>query len=195
VTFRRGARRDDDAAGRRLVASAVRRAKRGDSEAVRFLYVRYADRVYGYVCSIVRDEHEAEDVTQHVFAKLMIVIPKFREGEGLFDAWLLRVARNVAIEHVRRRCAVLSEDGRELEGEPVDGEAAQLRSLALRDALAALPDDQCEVLMLRHLVGLSPAEIAARLGRSSSSVWGLQHRAARSVRAELTAGEAMPSVA
>jgi RNA polymerase sigma-70 factor (ECF subfamily) len=194
VTFRRGARRDDDAAGRRLVASAVRRAKRGDSEAVRFLYVWYADRVYGYVCSIVRDEHEAEDVTQHVFAKLMIVIPKFREGEGLFDAWLLRVARNVAIEHVRRRRAVLSEDGRELEGVPVDSDA-QLRSLALRDALAALPGDQCEVLVLRHLVGLSPAEIAVRLGRSSASVWGLHHRAARSVRAELTAGEAMPSVA
>ena len=47
------------------------------SEALRFLYVRYADNVYGYVASLLRDEHEAEDVTQHVFAKLMTVLPKY----------------------------------------------------------------------------------------------------------------------
>src|SRR3712207_7001636 len=55
-----------------VVVSAIGRAKQGDEDAMRFLYLRYADNVYGYVCSIVRDEHEAEDVTQQIFAKLKI---------------------------------------------------------------------------------------------------------------------------
>src|SRR3954452_5511691 len=54
-----------------LVLSAVVGAKAGDADAIRFLYLRYADNVYGYVCSIVRDEHEGEDVTQQIFAKLL----------------------------------------------------------------------------------------------------------------------------
>ena len=56
--------------------AAVARAKEGDREAVRYLYLRYSDNVYGYVRSIVRDDYEAEDITQHVFAKLMAVLPK-----------------------------------------------------------------------------------------------------------------------
>ena len=54
-----------------LVSRAVKRAQSGDREALGFLYVRYADNIHGYVRSIVHDEHEAEDVTQQVFAKLM----------------------------------------------------------------------------------------------------------------------------
>src|SRR4051794_39675812 len=60
----------------RLVIRAVARAKEGDQDAVRYLYLRFADNVYSYVRTIVRDEHEAEDVTQHVFAKLMTALPK-----------------------------------------------------------------------------------------------------------------------
>src|SRR4051812_37361671 len=54
----------------RLVLAAVDRAKAGDEAGVRLLYLRYANNVYGYVCSLVHDEHEAEDVTQQLFAKL-----------------------------------------------------------------------------------------------------------------------------
>ena len=75
--FRRVGRLTEDEAGNRAVAQAVTRAKQGDREALRYLYVHYADHVYGYVASIVRDDYEAEDVTQHVFAKLMTVLPKY----------------------------------------------------------------------------------------------------------------------
>ena len=64
----------DDRGDRAIVQRAIQRAKEGDSEALRFLYVRYADNVYGYVTSIVRDEHEAEDITQQVFAGLMLML-------------------------------------------------------------------------------------------------------------------------
>jgi len=56
----------------RATRLAVARAQRGDREALRYLYARYADNVYSYVSSIVRDHYEAEDVTQQVFAKLSL---------------------------------------------------------------------------------------------------------------------------
>ncbi|HEV7163648.1 MAG TPA: sigma factor, partial [Solirubrobacteraceae bacterium] len=65
----------------RQVSRAVKQAQLGDREALGFLYARYADNIYGYVRSIVHDSHEAEDVTQQVFAKLIRVIGKYEEQE------------------------------------------------------------------------------------------------------------------
>ena len=90
---------------------AVARAKEGDHEALRFLYVTYSHNIYGYVRSIVRDDHEAEDVTQHVFAKLMTTIVKYDDRGVPFFAWLLRLARNVAIDHLRANRLTPTEDG------------------------------------------------------------------------------------
>src|SRR6201997_1588537 len=80
---------------------AVARAKEGDQDAIRFLYITYSHNIYGYVRSIMRDDHEAEDVTQHVFAKLMTSLGKYDDRGVPFFAWLLRLARNVAIDHLR----------------------------------------------------------------------------------------------
>src|SRR4051794_20129715 len=85
----------------RRTAEAVRAAKRGEQEALRYLYLRYADNVYGYVGSILRDEHEAEDVTQHVFAKLMPALRRYEPQGVPFARWLLRLAHNAAIDHMR----------------------------------------------------------------------------------------------
>jgi RNA polymerase sigma-70 factor (ECF subfamily) len=85
------------------VSQAVRRAQEGDREALRFLYARYADDVYGYVRSIVRDQHQAEDVTHQVFAKLVRVIDKYEERQVPFFGWVLTVARNLAVDHLRRQ--------------------------------------------------------------------------------------------
>src|SRR5690242_429579 len=104
---------DDDPSGDHIVDLAVARAKEGDREAIRFLYLRYADNVFGYVRSIVHDEYEAEDVTQHVFAKLILVIGKYEQRSVPFTAWMLRLARNVAIDHVRRRRAIPCEEVRD----------------------------------------------------------------------------------
>ena len=67
--------------------------------------------MFGYVSSIVRDEHEAEDVTQQVFIKLM-TSPKVRVTRVPFSAWILRVARNLAVDHVRARRMVPCEEVR-----------------------------------------------------------------------------------
>src|SRR4051795_7290909 len=80
--FRARTTLDETPNDRRTVAMAVARGREGDREAIRFLYVRYSHNIYGYVRSIVHDEHEAEDITQHVFAKLMTVLVKYDERGG-----------------------------------------------------------------------------------------------------------------
>ncbi len=177
-----------------LVADAVKRAQAGDRQALGFLYARYADNVYGYVRSIVHDQHEAEDITQHVFAKLIHVIGKYEERDVPFFAWILRVARNVAVDHIRRHRAIPVEEVRavnDVGGGPEDRE----RMNDLREALAVLPHDQREVLVLRHFAGLSPGEIAQRTGRTEGSVHGLHHRGRRALTAELSRRGAAPATA
>jgi RNA polymerase sigma-70 factor, ECF subfamily len=185
---------DGTARERRVVSQAVSRAKAGDQEALRFLYVRYADNVYGYVRSIVHDHYEAEDVTQHVFAKLMTALPKYEAREVPFAAWILRVARNVALDHMRRRRAIPCDEVRELDDRRDDQGEAQETSLTLREALDDLPEDQREVIVLRHLVGLSPGEIADRLGRTEPSIHGLHHRGRGALRSALRDMECAPTV-
>ena len=189
--FRRSTRLDDDADSRRFVARAVVRAKQGDQDALRFLYVRYADNVYGYVASLLHDDHEAEDVTQHVFAKLLTNIHKYEPREVPFSAWILRVARNVAVDHMRQRRAIPCEEVRDGQHE-LDDDA--LRTASLTEALETLPVEQREVIVLRHLVGLSPGEIATRLGKTEPSIHGLHHRGRGALRAALAERDCAPTV-
>src|SRR3712207_9287355 len=75
----------------------------------------------GYVRSIVRDEHEAEDITQHVFTKLLTVLPRYEQRDVPFSAWILRVARNVALDHLRSRRPTPTEDPRPKTAPAADG--------------------------------------------------------------------------
>jgi RNA polymerase sigma-70 factor (ECF subfamily) len=181
--FRRRRTLDQSPAGERLVHAAVARAKEGDEDALRFIYLRYADNVYGYVCSIVRDEHEAEDVTQHIFAKLLTAIDRYEPRVVPFSAWILRVAHNAAIDHMRMRRPVPCEEVRS--PDLAFDSTGRERFADLQLALDALPPEQRDVIMLRFLVGLSPREIAERLGRSEDAVHGLQHRGRRRLRTEM----------
>jgi len=174
----------------RRTSLAVARAKEGDREALRFLYVSYSNNIYGYVRSIVRDDHEAEDVTQHVFAKLMTTIGKYDDRGVPFFAWLLRLARNVAIDHLRANRMTPTETLPDA-GASTERDIDQVH--LVRDALAALPEEQREVVVLRHMVGLSPGEIADRMGRSEPSIHGLHHRGRRALQRELTALDSSPS--
>jgi RNA polymerase sigma-70 factor (ECF subfamily) len=188
--FRRSTSLDESELGRRRVSAAVARAKQGDREALRFLYVQYADNVYGYVASIVKDEHEAEDVTQLVFAKLMTVLPKYEQRQVPFTSWLLRLAHNAALDHLRRRLPMPVDEVRSPEERPDRVQPDDVHVVG--EALAALPEDQRTVVVLRHLVGLTPGEIAERLGRSENSIHGLHHRGRRAVQQELRRLECGP---
>jgi RNA polymerase sigma-70 factor, ECF subfamily len=177
-----GAIAPDEDAGR-LVAGAVKRAQAGDRDAFAFLYARYADNVFSYVLAIVRDRHEAEDITQHVFTKLISVIGKYQERDVPFVAWLLRVARNIALDHLRRQRSLPVADVTALLSHRVD--AGEGRLADLKEALASLPQSQREVLVLRHIAGLSPSEIAVRTGRTEGAIHGLHNRGRKALAKEL----------
>jgi RNA polymerase sigma-70 factor (ECF subfamily) len=172
---------------------AIARAQEGDGAATEYCYVRFAGEVRRYVRSIVRDAHDAEDVTQNVFMKLFGCLESYDESRAPFSAWLLRIARNAALDHLRQRRAV-----------PCDGLAARRSavtkrdpdaSATLRDAFETLPDQQRLVLFLRHVLGLSPDEIAHELGRTPASVNGLQHRGRSALKAALRRAELTPATA
>jgi RNA polymerase sigma-70 factor (ECF subfamily) len=168
---------------RRRTQRSVARAADGDADALRELYVQYAHGIYGYVRSIVSDEHEAEDVTQQVFLKLMTALPLFSPRRAEFSAWILRIARNTAIDHVRRRSHAVACDPLEWRvGAPAaDAQASGL----LREAIGGLTRDQREVLVMRQVMGLTPHEVAGRLGKSDGAVHRLYHRARIAARANL----------
>src|SRR5881227_279114 len=149
VGFRVNTTLDESPAATREVRLAVARAKEGDRDAVRFLYVRYSDNVYGYVRSIVRDDREAEDLTQHVFLKLVTVIAKYEDRGVPFSGWLLRLARNVALDHLRRRRPTLTDEVLRADTHVEDGSRERARDL--HAALAALPEEQRDVMIMRHV--------------------------------------------
>ena len=160
--------------------------------ALRYLYLRYADNVYGYARSIVRDEHDAEDVTQHVFARLMTALERYEQRAVPFSAWLLRITHNAAIDHMRRR--VMVSDDSEAIDERDDDRSHELVGM-LRSALEELPEIQRQVVVMRHVGGYSPGEIAVALDRSEDAVHGLHHRGRRALRNALTQAGAAPMTA
>lgn len=175
-----------------LLQRAIARAKEGDPSALDFLYVRYADDVCGYVQSIVRDRFEAEDITQTLFSKLLTKIRRYEQREVPFSAWILRVARNAALDHIRSRRMVPVEEVRV--SDAGQDEIRFDRYSSLRDALAQLPEQQREVLVLRHVAGLTPLEIARHMRKTESSVHGLHHRGRGALQAALRELEAAPVV-
>ena len=182
-------RSEHDGLERRAIAAA----KRGEWDGIHYLYARYADDVLNYVRSIVRDHHEAEDITHNVFAKLITAINRYEERAVPFAAWITRVARNAALDHLRARRQIPVEEVRTTD--PGDEGVELERRQCLQEALAGLPEEQRRVLLLRHVVGLSPPEIAERLGRTESSVHGLHHRGRASLKAALIELESAPASA
>ena len=182
-----------DAFERRRLGAAVEGAKAGDSEAIRYLYVRHAADVYRHVRVIVHDDYEAQDITQAVFTKLFLTITKYEPREVPFSAWIRRVARNLAVDEVRRRRR--AGWGESPLREETSDERDPERLQSLLEALEGLPPEQRRVLLLRHMCGLAPSEIAEQLGRSESSVHGLHHRARGALRRMLIDLEATPATA
>jgi RNA polymerase sigma-70 factor (ECF subfamily) len=176
------------------LARAVAAAKtEQDQDALRFLYVRFADDVCRYVHSIVGDRHAAEDVTQTVFSQLLVKMRHYEAREVPFKGWLFRVAHNAAVDHVRARRVIPFEEVRAEEA--LFDETGIERCRSLRLALEQLSPAQREVLVLRHIAGLTPPEIAERLDKSESAVNGLHHRARAALKASLRDLDAMPVIA
>jgi len=168
----------------------VLRIAQGDRQALADVYARYSPGIYGYIRHIVRDRDEAEDLTQQVFLKLMTA-RRSNSVRGDFAPWLLRVARNTALDSLRRRRRTVLLDPHDWTPGGVAPDEDARRSL--EDALAALSRGQRDVLVLMDVVGLTPHEAARYLGKSDGAVHMLHHRARRTARDRLSGCGSRPA--
>jgi RNA polymerase sigma factor (sigma-70 family) len=171
----------------RLVSLAVKRAQGGDRSALGFLYARYADDVYGYVHSIVHDAREAEDVTEQVFAGLIHLIDEYEARNVPFFAWMLHVARNLAMDRLSRQRVIPAEKVRASDegGGHSSSEPAHERP-ARRHLIAALGP-----VRDARACGTSPETVSDGDRHADGSLGGVDSRAA--LQADLARGAAAPT--
>ena len=174
-----------------LTLSAVRRARRGDTAALDYLYRHCAPGVFAYVRRILRNDYDAQDVTQQVFVKLATSLDKYDSQRADFSAWLLRVAHNVAVDHIRKQRFTLLSDPAEATEVMEQPDLDDGRSL--REMFRALSDAQRDVLLLREVAGLTPREVAKRLGKTEAAVNTCHHRARRAAVRSLIAMGSTPA--
>lgn len=151
-------------------------AARRDPTAFGILYQRYLPRIYRYLRTRTTSEDEAADLTQQVFLKAFDALPSYRNRGAPFTAWLFRIARNVAIDHARRKRITLTWDLQPEALHPATDttpESVVLREEALqrlRVLLSQLDTGKRELLALRFAAGLTNREISVVVGKSEAAV-------------------------
>jgi RNA polymerase sigma-70 factor, ECF subfamily len=167
------------------VADAVPPAAMPRSESFESLYERTFPRVYAYVASLLRDRAAAEDVTAQAFERAYRRRRSFRASRGTPEAWLFGIARNAALDELRRRRrrAALHAEPDDLAAVALDERAElSLRRAAVRAALAELSGPERDLVALKFVGGLSNAEIGRVLGVSESNAGTRLHRAITKLR-------------
>jgi RNA polymerase sigma factor (sigma-70 family) len=152
------------------------------------LYRAARDDVYAYVATLLRDRAAAEDVTALAFERAFRRHRTYDPGKGGERAWLFGIARNAALDELRRRkrLATLAADPADVAAvAPEDHAEAALRRTALRTALAGLPVRDREVIALKFHAGFDNAELADVLGVSVTNAGTLLHRALTKLREAL----------
>ena len=161
----------------------VSRYLSGEESAFETLLRRHRDRVYGYIKMMVRDHQLAEDIFQDVFVKAVLTMKRGNYNEeGKFLPWILRISHNLVIDTFRKNKRFPTVDG----GPEFDifniikDEDKNIDEMIIEDQINAdllkviefLPDEQKEVLKLRHFSGLSFKEISEDTGVSINTALG-----------------------
>jgi RNA polymerase sigma-70 factor (ECF subfamily) len=147
------------------------------------LFVANRHRLFRYFLRAVGETDTARDLTQDVFLRVSrTAVPEASDGE--VRAWLFRIARNLALDHYRRRVRhpdplALVDQGSRLPSQDVD--------LAVKQALAALPELDRDVFLMRELAGLGYEEIGRACGLTPDAVRSRIHRARLQLREQLAA--------
>lgn len=165
-----------------------------DSEAFGVLYERYVDRIYSYIYYRTGNSQDAEDLTARTFYRAMNHFPRYEDRGAPFSAWLYRIAHNLVAnwhrDHSRRR--MLSLDDMVLRAPRAKGPAARIEKSDDKDMLLAavrrLAPDRQQLVILKHVEGLTNAEIGEVMGRTEGAIKSLYHRTLIALREEL-AGE------
>lgn len=143
----------------------------GNSEALSTLVYRYKDKIYTSIYLLVKDKYLAEDIFQDSFIRVIDTLKSGRyTDEGKFLPWAMRIAHNLCVDHfrkIKRTPAIKTSDDRDIFevinfSEPgADHRMMQSQSHdRVRKMLDLLPEDQREVIIMRHYADLSFKEIA-----------------------------------
>ncbi|MGA8255640.1 MAG: sigma-70 family RNA polymerase sigma factor [Nocardioides sp.] len=178
---------EDCEADRTRIIALVELARGGDTEAFGLLYDHYQPAVYRFLFYRTRSASLAEDLTSDTFFRALRSMNNFRWQGKDFGAWLMTIARNLAVDHFKagRTRLELTTDDMGAHDDATEGpESVVLTSLTnelLLEALTQLPVEQRDCLVMRFLQGMSIAETAAVLGRSDGAVKQLQLRGVRNL--------------
>src|SRR5829696_8422629 len=148
------------------------------------LYREARDDVFAYAATLLRDSAAAEDVTAQAFERAYRRRSRFDARRGSPRAWLFGIARNAALDELRRRKRVARAEIPGPLDEPAPDDAAELAAQrdAVRAALSRLPSRDREVIALKYHAELSNAELADVLGVSPTNAGTLLHRAMTKLR-------------
>jgi RNA polymerase sigma-70 factor (ECF subfamily) len=150
------------------------------------LYRSSRDDVYAYSFTLLRDAATAEDVTAIAFERAYRRRRTFDRRRGEERAWLFGIARNAALDELRRRkriaTLVVEPEAADEEIAADDGGEVTLRRTAVRTALASMPARDRELIALKFHAGLGNAEIAQVLGISETNAGTMLHRTIQKLR-------------
>ena len=165
----------------------MRRAQRREPDAFGQLYEEHFDRIYRYVVLRVRNQADAEDITQQVFLKALENIGSYRWRGMPFASWLFRIAHNLVVDHWKKKSrekVVVVAAPEEIDqvaasslNDPATLAELKFDMKQLSVSCEQLSDGQREIISLRFAGGLSVAEAAKVMGKSEGAVKVLQHAA------------------
>ena len=167
-------------------AAVATATERPDESRVAFeaLYRGSRDDLYAYVSGLLRDRSAAEEVTAQVFERAWRKRRQVNRRRGTARTWLFGIARNAALDELRRRKRVETAELPPPSSEPGPDEAAQLAAErdAVRRALGTLPAKDRELIALKYHADLTNGDIAEVLGVNANHVGTLLHRAMNKLR-------------
>jgi RNA polymerase sigma-70 factor (ECF subfamily) len=154
---------------------------------------RHKDRIFTTIILIVKDSYIAEDLFQETFIKIIKNLKKGKYNEeGKFLPWAIRIARNMAIDYFRkmkRMPTITGSDGEDVFRKiklAVDNREEEMirneKETMVRDVISKLPEEQRQVLILRHYGDLSFKEIATMTGVSINTALGRMRYALNNMR-------------
>jgi len=149
------------------------------------LYRSSRNDVYAYVSTLLRDRAAAEDITAVAFERAYRRRRTFDRRRGEERAWLFGIARNAALDELRRRrrlAVLVTEPQDESSAEVPDAAEVTLRRTAVRQALQSLSAREREIIALKFHAGLSNSELARVLGVSESNAGTMLHRTMQKLR-------------
>ena len=163
----------------------IEKAQTGDAACFGRLYDHYLTPIYRFIALKVGTRQEAEDLSHEVFISAWQKLPTYQAQGFPFSSWLYKIARNRVIDYYRTKKTHLSIDDEVSVDEDMFGVQSEIDNVldvgldiaAVKVAMQQLTPEQREVVQLRFLDELSPAEIAKLLDKREGTVRIIQHRA------------------